>query len=190
MYEDQYWLAADTSQLPARDRRSGPYRAYLPDRLSSRALMASPGLSTKAAEAEEAVREVSQGRYAANLEGMARFLLRSEAIASSLIEGIAPSPQQVALAELAQEEDVRGFSEQAKLVANNITVLRRASRELVDAHQIGVGDIVGLHSALLPDEQHQGLRTVRIGSVAPIGTPSRLTSSRRPHETSCHSCQT
>ena len=123
--------------------------------------MASAELSTKAAEAEEAVREVSQGRYAADLEGMARFLLRSEAIASSLIEGIAPSPQQVALAELAQEEDVRGFSEQAKLVANNITVLRRASRELVDAHRIGVGDIVGLHSALLPDEQHQGLRTVQ-----------------------------
>jgi Fic family protein len=123
--------------------------------------MASPGLSMKAAEAEEAVREVSQGPYAANLEGMARFLLRSEAIASSLIEGISPSPQQVALAELAQDEDVRGFSEQAKLVANNITVLRRASRELVDARRISVDDIVDLHSALLPNEQHQGLRTVQ-----------------------------
>src|SRR5687767_6354057 len=123
--------------------------------------MASPGLSMKAAEAEEAVRELSQGPYAANLEGMARFLLRSEAIASSLIEGISPSPQQVALAELAQDEDVRGFSEQAKLVANNITVLRRASRELVDARRISVDDIVDLHSALLPNEQHQGLRTVQ-----------------------------
>jgi Fic family protein len=92
---------------------------------------------------------------------MARFLLRSEAIASSLIEGIAPSPQQVALAELAQEEDVRGFSEQAKLVANNITILRHASRELVDADRVGVDDIVSLHSALLPNEQHHGLRTVQ-----------------------------
>ena len=39
---------------------------------------------------------------------MARFLLRSEAIASSQIEGITPSAQQIALPELGQSENVRG----------------------------------------------------------------------------------
>jgi hypothetical protein len=32
-----------------------------------------------------------------------------------MIEGIAPSPQQVALAELGQDEQIRGFSEQARI---------------------------------------------------------------------------
>ena len=91
----------------------------------------------------------------------ARFLLRSEAIASSLIEGITPSPQQVALAELAQDEDVRGFSDQARLVANNITVLRRAGEDLASADAITVDDVEALHRALLPEEKHHGLRRVQ-----------------------------
>ena len=121
-YEDQYWQAVETSQLPARERRSGRYRAYLPDRLSSRPLIASPDLSTKATDAEQAVRAVSQGRQAANLEGMARFLLRSEAIASSLIEGIAPSPQQVVLAELASTEVPPAHVWSAELIARRSCV--------------------------------------------------------------------
>jgi len=114
-----------------------------------------------AAVAERAVRDLATGPGMQALEGLARFLLRSEAIASSLIEGIAPSPQQVALAELAQDEDVRGFGEQARLVANNITVLRRAGAELATAEEITVADIEALHRALLPDERHHGLRRVQ-----------------------------
>jgi len=79
-----------------------------------------------------------------------------------MIEGIAPSPQQVAIAELAEDEQVRGFSEQARLVANNIQVLRRASSELYTLENVAVEDIVRLHASLLPDErQHRGLRTVQ-----------------------------
>ncbi|GAA4387268.1 Fic family protein [Tsukamurella soli] len=78
-----------------------------------------------------------------------------------MIEGIAPSAQQVALAELGLSENVRGISAQAKLVANNIVVLRRASEDLVSAPVVHVEDIVALHAALLPDERHRGLRTVQ-----------------------------
>ncbi len=121
----------------------------------------SPALARKAVAAELAVRDACAGAASHPMEGMARFLLRSEAIASSQIEGIAPSPQQVALAELAQEEDVRGFSQQARLVANNITVLRKASQELMELDLVGIDDIVAMHAALLPDERYQGIRTVQ-----------------------------
>ena len=43
--------------------------------------------------------------------------MRSEAISSSRIEGIAPNVDKVGLAELAQEEEVRGFKEGAEEVA-------------------------------------------------------------------------
>lgn len=79
-----------------------------------------------------------------------------------MIEGIAPSPAQVALAELSHDEDIRGFSDQAALVANNITVLHRATQELVTTRELTTTDIVSLHTALLPNEQqHRGLRTVQ-----------------------------
>lgn len=52
-----------------------------------------------------------KGPNAESLAGVSRFLLRSEAIAGSRIEGIVPSAQQVALAELGQSETVRGGGE-------------------------------------------------------------------------------
>lgn len=156
-----HWTASDVDMLPRRDRRSGPFRAYVPDTLGDRALRVDPALADLAADAERAVRTLGSGPGATGLESLSRFLLRSEAIASSLIEGIAPSPQQVALAELAQEEAVRGFSEQARLVANNITVLRDAAGRMARTRHVTTDDVQALHRALLPDERHHGIRTVQ-----------------------------
>lgn len=156
-----HWESNDTTGLPRRDRRHGPYEQYVPDPLQG-PLLGLPGqLGETASRAERAVRDLSTGPGADSLEGLARFLLRSEAVASSRIEGIAPSPQQVALAELAQDESVRGFSDQARLVANNMTVLRHAARDLAAADRVEVADIEALHRELLPDEKHHGLRSVQ-----------------------------
>lgn len=73
------------------------------------------------------------------------------------------SPQQLALAELAQSEQLAtaSFTRNAQLVANNITMLRKAASELATAPAITTVAIDGLHEAPLPDEQHDGLRTVQ-----------------------------
>ncbi|MGB3473689.1 MAG: Fic family protein [Mycobacterium sp.] len=156
-----YWEPTHGRGLVSRDRRGGRYAAYVPDRLCNRPTLIPAELSIFAASVERKILRLADGPNARSLEGISRFLLRSEAIASSMIEGIAPSPQQVAIAELAQEERIRGFSAQAGLVANNITVLRRAARELVHAPAMTVEDIVALHASLLPDEKHHGLREVQ-----------------------------
>lgn len=158
---DAWWEPTSEHGLPKADLRHGSYRQYCPDRLDERPLLVASDLAHKAARAERAVRALTAGPGATGLEGLARFLLRSEAIASSQIEGIAPSPQQVALAELAQDEEVRGFGEQARLVANNITVLRRAAQDLVRTESVTVEDIEALQRVLLPEERHHGLRQVQ-----------------------------
>jgi len=119
------------------------------------------GLGARAATVEHAVRSLVAGPGARGLEGLARFLLRSEAIASSRIEGLQVSPQQVALAEFAQAEggQVRGFTENARLVANNITVLRRAATDLAEAPNVTVEGVEDLQRALLPGHQPLGVRT-------------------------------
>jgi Fic family protein len=146
-----------------RDRRGGTYHPYVPDPLVSRSITFTPRTAERIATAETLIRGLSNGSEGHGLEHLARFLLRSEAIASSRIEGLQVSPQQVALAELATtEEQVRtGFSATAKLVANNVIVLRRAVSELVAAPTITTADVVALHRALLPDERHHGLRSVQ-----------------------------
>jgi Fic family protein len=160
-WHDAVWEPSWETGLPPRDHRHGPYRQYVPDPLRTRPLHVDPDLARRVSTVELAVRGLTTHQGAAGLEGLAPLLLRSEAIASSMIEGLAPSPHQVALAELAQDEQVRGFSDQARLVANNITVLRRAVRDLTAVDEVTVEDVVALHSALLPDERHHGLRQVQ-----------------------------
>lgn len=144
-------------------RQGGCYQAYLPDLLVGRPLALGAEISARASDVEAAVRRLTLSPESQSLEGLARFLLRSEAIASSRIEGMQASAQQVALAELAQTEEpvARGFSHNAQLVANNITALRKAATELAKSSSVTVEGIDELHHALLPDERHHGLRKVQ-----------------------------
>lgn len=159
-WDEAQWESSVDSGVPRRERRSGPYRRYVPDLLSGAPLALTPDVDALVARAERRVREL--GSASRDLAGISRFLLRSEAIASSRIEGIAPSARQVALAELGQSEQVRGVSAQAQLVANNMTVVREATTRLVRAETVTVDDVVSLHASLLPDEpRHHGLRAVQ-----------------------------
>ncbi|NUW35079.1 Fic family protein [Nonomuraea sp. SMC257] len=146
-----------------RDRRGGAYRPYLPDPLTGHALTVAPDVAEQAAQAETLVRRLVAHPVGHGVDGLARFLLRSEAIASSRIEGLQASPQQVALAELAAREAgvSHGFTATAALVANNVTALRRAVTDLVAAEAVTLADVIGLHKALLPDERYHGLREVQ-----------------------------
>ena len=151
----------------------GGYPRYIPDTVDGLALAIGGDLSRRVTTVERSIRTLN-GTGADSLAGIARFLLRSEAIASSRIEGIAPSAQQVALAELGQSESVRGVSEQARLVANNMTVVRRSTTDLVERETLTVEHIVDLQRSLLPDQpRHHGLRSVQnwIGGSdwSPIG---------------------
>ena len=96
----QYWDNPHESGIPRADRRSGEYRAYTPSALTGMRLTIGPEVDAEVAAAERAVRALNRGAHR-DLGLVSRFLLRSEAIASSFIEGIAPSPRNVALAELA-----------------------------------------------------------------------------------------
>ncbi|OLT25677.1 cell filamentation protein Fic [Kytococcus sp. CUA-901] len=157
-WEEAHWEPS-MANLPRRERRSGTYRRFLPAELLGAPLVLDPEVDVLLARAETAVRKVAGSSR--DLAGIARFLLRSEAIASSKIEGIAPATGKVALAELGQGDDaIKGYSDQARLVANNMTVVRHATGRLIESEVVTVDDIVDLHRALLPDEgRHHGLRT-------------------------------
>ena len=161
-WETARWEASTTGGISRRDRRSGSYDRYAPDLLSEATLALPTALARDLADAERAVRALVRSPGASDLDRLSRFLLRSEAIASSMIEGVAPSSRQIALAELARDEaePLRPVSEQAQLVAANIAIIRRATADLVDTHEVTVDDVVELHRLLVAPEHH-GLRTVQ-----------------------------
>lgn len=171
-WQTRTWQSAVASGVPRRDRASGAYRSYLPDLLTGAPLQLSAELDAQVASAERAVRSISGD--VRDLVGVARFLLRSEAIASSRIEGIAPSLKQVALAELGRDEEIPTVSQLAQLVANNMITVEQARTELVASSTVSLSQIIKLHAELLPDQAAlHGLRTSQnwIGgsSYTPIG---------------------
>ncbi len=162
-WDDAVWPAVDSAPTRA-DRRGGPYSTYRPDLLVERPLALAADVSELAGRVEASVRRLGELPGTRGLEGLARFLLRSEAIASSRIEGLQVSPQQVGLAEVAEEESLtaENVNRTAKKVAANISALRRATHELADANRLSVAGVEGLQTLLLADEPHlHGVRDVQ-----------------------------
>ncbi|SLM89237.1 Fic family protein [Brevibacterium yomogidense] len=160
-WEPRHWESEVDSGVPRRERRSGEFCAYIPDLLTDAPLTLSSSTSRLLAEAESAVRRLDR-RSANGLASLSRFLLRSEAIASSRIEGIAPSAKKIALAELGQSEDVEGLSDTAILVANNMTAVRDASQRVADTGAITTDHLLELQRSLLTDAPRlHGVRTAQ-----------------------------
>lgn len=87
-YESAYWLS-DGWGASRRERASGTYHPYVPDTLLDSDIRLTAEAATAAVSAERAVAELNRtGTHLRNTEPLARLILRSEAIASSRIEGL------------------------------------------------------------------------------------------------------
>jgi len=122
-------------------------------------------LSREAARVEQSILELSdrgaRRTTGTGLEGIARFLLRSEAISSSRIEGIAPQPDKVAIAELADRDPSTPARNVAQLVANNVAVLQELSRVVQESEELGLDQIVEAQTLLLGNTRLSGLRDLQ-----------------------------
>ncbi|MEA2009753.1 MAG: Fic/DOC family N-terminal domain-containing protein, partial [Actinomycetota bacterium] len=82
------------------DRRGCSYDAYLPDPLAGWNPTLPSDLAADIADAEAAIRDLNEaGTSHVSLEGLARFLLRAESVASSKIEGLDAGPRRLVEAE-------------------------------------------------------------------------------------------
>ncbi|MEY9997301.1 Fic family protein [Streptomyces sp. V4I8] len=149
------------------------FAAYEPDLLSGRQIRLSAELAAEVAEVDRMVRSFNDAAPTSpHLESLARFLLRSEAVASSRIEGVVASARAIAHLELMlatkagdDHRTHRGISDSAREVVNNVLALRKAVTALSEASDVSVDDINDLQAALMVEtEQHDTsgyLRTVQ-----------------------------
>jgi Fic family protein len=144
-------------------RKGGPYRVYTPDRLTSRPLILDPDVDALAACTETSVRRLVDHPGSRGLEGLSRFLLRSEAIASSRIEGLEVSPQQVGIAELFSIEGLhRKASATARRVAANITAVQQAATTVAGMDSITLDALEAVQRTLLDGEpEAHGVRLMQ-----------------------------
>lgn len=129
-------------------RRSFTYQAFVPDPIATLDPQVSFRAATAAFEAERAVRELNERASARGLEAIGPLLLRSEAIASSRIEGYQVSTLNLARALI----DPRAAKGSARTVAANVSAMEEAITRADDPAPITVEDICRIHATLMARE--------------------------------------
>src|SRR5262249_24925313 len=135
--------------ISRRARRPCQYDAYLPDRLADWAISLPVDVAADISDAERAVAELnSLGPQLANLEAVARLLLRAESVASSRIEGLEVGVGRLARAEAAKEAGDSVTDVTAQAVLGNVEAMELAVTQLAAKPQLGLDDLLAIHGAL------------------------------------------
>jgi Fic family protein len=132
------------------DRHGCTYDAYLPDPLSGWTLTLPSDLAADVADAETAIRDLNQaGTSHVCLEGLARFLLRAESVASSRIEGLDAGPRRLVEAEAIIARGDEPADRVAVEVLGNIASMESAIQLGAPKQTISLTDLLGVHRVLL-----------------------------------------
>lgn len=152
-FEEAFWQASLASGVPRREQRACRYQCYLPDRVSGATLLVEGEVAADISDAEAAIREFNASAPAlADTEGIARLLLRTEAVASSRIEGVIMASGRLLRAEAAHQTG-SGDDVTATEILGNIEAMRRAIDLGAGAENITVDDLLEVHRCLLTEPE-------------------------------------
>ncbi len=144
---ERTWAGDLTAMGGRRDKRSFRYQAFLPDRIADidpRVTFETAGLALLA---EDAIRELNARAGGAGLEAIGPLFLRSEAVASSRIEGYQATSLNVARA-LLDPAVARGA---ARTIARNIDAMQ-AAIAIGERAELTVDGLLDIHRTLMQDE--------------------------------------
>ncbi len=156
-FETLTWQPDPNAYGPRRTRRAFKYKALVPDPVAT----LDPSLSSSVAglfaesERETAALNLNPPKIA-NLEALARRLLRAEAVASSWIEGVQLSQRRLARAEV-EGGETRDAT--ARAVLGNVAAMERATTLADQRKPMRIEDLLDIHRALMkqtPDPRGAG----------------------------------
>ena len=146
-YETRSWPADPAAPGGRAERRAFRYRAFVPDRIATVQIALPSSVAAAVSSAERAVDALNRDPpRLASLEVLARRLLRSEAVASSRIEGLVLSQRRLASAE-AEETEAR--DETVSSVMGNVAAMEEAVALGSGARPLRLSDVLALHRVLL-----------------------------------------
>ncbi len=135
--------------MTRRDRQGCNYDVYLPDPLAGWNLTLPGDLAADIADAETAIRDLNgTGTSHTSLEGLARFLLRAESVASSKIEGLNAGPRRLVEAEAALALGGETADRVAIEVLGNIAAMESAIDLAIQTERFSEADLLEVHRVL------------------------------------------
>jgi Fic family protein len=146
-YETRSWPADPAAPGGRGERRALRYRAFIPEPVARFDISLASNVAAAISTAERAVDALNRDPpRVANLEVLARRLLRAESVASSRIEGLVLSQRRLARAE-AEEPDAR--DETARSVLGNVAAMEHAVELGVSSRPLRLSDVQALHRVLM-----------------------------------------
>ncbi len=144
--------------MSRRDRQGCDYDAYLPDPLVGWELALPADLVADLSDAEAAIRRLNAtGTSHVSLEGLARFLLRAESVASSKIEGLEAGPRRLLDAEVVLAQGGDAADRIAVEVLANVAAMKAAVELGSSTETITVDDLLAIHRTLMERSATPGI---------------------------------
>jgi Fic family protein len=148
-YVERTWEGDPSAMGGRRARASFRYRAFVPDEVATLAPVVPFDVADAAADAEGAIRALNERASVGGLEAIGPLLLRSEAVASSRIEGYEVSSLNLARALI----DPRAAKGSARAVAANVAAMEEAVAIADQDGPFGVDDLLAIHATLMAEEE-------------------------------------
>jgi Fic family protein len=140
------WRPDPDAYGPRRHRKPCSYEAYLPDLIGAAELSLPGELAADIADAERDLAVFDTRVHEAHdLEQLARFLLRAEAVASSKIEGLEVSGRRLARHAAGHP----GQDATAEAVLGNVAAMQLAVDEVAGAEAVTRAHLLLIHTALM-----------------------------------------
>jgi Fic family protein len=147
-YERLRW-SANWSAPTKKHRRSGLYDAFVPPAIATGSFQLGDEAVAAVVHATKALAELNgSSPRLASLSALAKNLVRSEAVASSRIEGLVLSHKRLARAAYKGQRRTSSDRRAAEILAN-VSALEQAVELGEEAKPIGVGDIQDIHRTLM-----------------------------------------
>lgn len=146
-YEDRTWQSDPTLYAPARYRRACRYRIFLPEPLAAFEPRLSTSTIATISDTERGLARVG-ARGGVALAPLARLLLRTEAIASSKVEGLQVGVRELARGE-ARADTGRRISRTTAEILANIDAMELAIEKAVAAARFDRDHVLAIHRRLM-----------------------------------------
>lgn len=149
-YISQLWQGDPEAYGPRRGRKPCRYESYVPDTVGVLSPDFDSETATDLVTAEIGLKQFDlKNQSNANLEQLARFLLRAEAVASSRIEGLRIGSRRLAVHEAKLARGEKSHDATADSVLGNIRAMNLVVEELAAVRTLKVQHINELHRALM-----------------------------------------
>jgi Fic family protein len=148
-YVERTWEGDPDAMGGRRARASFRYQAFVPDLIAGIAPVVPFEVADAAAHAEAAIRALNDRASVGGLEAIGPLLLRTEAVASSRIEGYDVSSLNLARALI----DPRAAKGSAQSVAANVSAMEEAIAIADRDRDVSTADLLAIHATLMAGDE-------------------------------------